>query len=130
MQHTKEPWFIPSEPLSLRGKICAATNDSAIGMFVVADTNSNFPDSAKADSKRIVACVNALAGLSDDALSGGWNFKEMSTRTKAIEDELESYKRMFNRSIRELAEIAELCGGDENAIAIDCVKDLLAARQA
>jgi len=75
-------------------------------------------------------CVKALAGLSYDALDGGWNFKEMSAYTKTTEEELASYKRMFNRSMRELAEIAELCGGDENAVAIDCVKDLLAARQA
>lgn len=60
---------------------------------------------------------------------------EMSAHAKWLEDEnagmkkeLESERRMFNRAIRELAEIAELCGGDENAIAIDCVKDLLAAR--
>jgi hypothetical protein len=77
-----------------------------------------------------VRCVKALDGLSGDALDGGWNFKEMSAHAKALEKELESHKRMFNRAIRELAEIAELCGGDENAIAIDCVKKLLAARQA
>jgi len=85
MTHTKEPWFIPTEPLSLRGKICSSNEDSVIGIFVVADTNHNYPETAKADAKRIVSCVNALEGLSNEALEGGWNFKEMSYYTKSLE---------------------------------------------
>lgn len=125
MPHTAEPWEFKGRSLYEEG---AKSNEIAF-----------FGDEPEdiLNGERAAKCVNALAGLTDDSLNGGWNFKEMSARAKWLEDEnagmkkeLESQCRMFNRAIRELAEIAELCGGDENAIAIDCVKDLLEARQA
>jgi len=70
-------------------------DEGEIGMFVVADTNSNFPDSAKEDSQRIVACVNALDGLAQDSLDGGWNFKEMSAYTKKLEQSLANAKAAY-----------------------------------
>ena len=121
MTHTKEPWRANHANAGKCGYEVAGGDK-----FL----NQVCDDVREDNARRIVACVNALDGLSNDALEGGWNFKEMSAYAKTLEEELASYKRMFNRSIRELAEITELCGGDENAIAIDCVKDLLAARQA
>ena len=118
MKHTEEPWEFKGRSLYEKD---AESNE--IGFF------GDEPQDIS-NGERAAKCGNALTGLSDDALDGGWNFKEISAYTKTLEEELASYKRMFNRSMRELAEITELCGGDENAIAIDCVKDLLAARQA
>ena len=34
-----------------------------------------------------MGCVNALEGLSNDALDGGWNFKSMSKYCKDIESQ-------------------------------------------
>lgn len=125
MPHTAEPWEFKGRSLYEKD-----TRSNEIAFF--GDEQEDV-----LNGERAARCVNALAGLSDDALNGGWCFKEISAHAKWLEDEnasvkkeLESERRMFNRAIRELAEIAELCGGDENAIAIDCVKDLLAARQA
>ena len=124
MPHTAEPWEFKDRSLYQKD---AKSNEIAF-----------FGDEPEdiLNGERAAKCVNALAGLTDDSLSGGWCFKEISAHAKWREDEnasmkkeLESERRMFHRAIRELAEIAELCGGDENAIAIDCVKDLLAARQ-
>lgn len=52
----------------------------------------------------------------------------LRSRVKNLVSQLEEEKRMFDRAIRELTEITELCGGDEDegATAIDCVKTLIA----
>lgn len=86
--HTPEPWRLGHQGME-RGKILATLPDG--GPFVVADTNWNFPESAQADARRIVACVNALQGLSNDALAGGWTYSGIDSYLIALE---KKYKDM------------------------------------
>lgn len=43
------------------------------------------------DARRIVACVNALEGLSDYALLGGWSFRGIESRAKLLENQRDEY---------------------------------------
>lgn len=73
MPHSAEPWEFKGRSLYEKD---ASTNEIAF-----------FGDDAEdvLNGKRSAKCVNALAGLSDDALDGGWNFKEMSAYVKKLE---------------------------------------------
>ena len=54
------------------------------------------------NARRIVACVNALDGLSDDALLGGWSYKGVSAYAQSLEkqrDELESMARLQEKQV-------------------------------
>lgn len=64
-EHTKEPWHL-GEIRSIRGRIYTTMPDG--DEYVLADTNWNFPDDAKANARRIVACVNACEGISTEEL--------------------------------------------------------------
>ncbi len=46
-----------------------------------------------ADYKRIVACVNACAGLSQDALDGNWTAAGISAYAKGLEDKLAEFSK-------------------------------------
>lgn len=63
--HTKEPW------VSHEFRICAGVNTNYLS--VICDTGWNArtrTTQAKANASRIVACVNALAGMNPAALAG------------------------------------------------------------
>ncbi len=64
-EHTPEPWHLGTQ-LVTNLKICVRLEDG--GEYVIADTNWNFPDDAKANARRIVACVNACAGVPTELL--------------------------------------------------------------
>jgi len=49
-------------------------------------------------TSRVQKCATALDGLSDDALDGGWNFREMSAYTKKLEVENAELKAALERS--------------------------------
>ena len=74
MTHTKEPWRLgrftgPASYEEVR-ELCGSMDvvvDTETGPYVLAACNINFPDDAKANARRIVACVNACAGISDEA---------------------------------------------------------------
>lgn len=73
MPHTAEPWEFKDRSLYEKS---AKSNEIAF-----------FGDEPEdiLNGERAAKCVNALAGLSDDALDGGWNFKEMSAYVKKLE---------------------------------------------
>ena len=74
MKHTAEPWRLgrftgPASYEEVR-EMCGAMDvvaDTDDGPYVLAACNTNFPDDARANARRIVACVNVCAGL-DTAL--------------------------------------------------------------
>ena len=74
-EHTPEPWRIgrftgPGSYEKVR-ETCGAMDvvvDTDSGPYVLAGCNINFPDDAKANARRIVACVNACAGLPTEVL--------------------------------------------------------------
>lgn len=75
MKHTKEPWRIgrftrPASYEEVRETcgdmdVVADTDD---GPYVLAGCNTNFPDDARANARRIVACVNACDGIPNEVL--------------------------------------------------------------
>lgn len=79
-KHTKEPWRLgrftgPASYEEVR-EMCGAMDvvaDTDNGPYVLAGCNINFPDDARANASRIVACVNACAGISDEALESWMN---------------------------------------------------------
>lgn len=97
--HTKEPWRVGR----LTHPRYFATVKETIGPhqvavdvdewpLVIADCNINFPEDAKANARRIVACVNACAGIPIDMLeampSGPASLLPMYARLENQRDEL------------------------------------------
>ena len=89
MTHTKEPWRIvncdavPSTNddglrlLEIRaGKTCKVASKGNVAGYIdcggkfVASCNTRADPEAEANARRIVSCVNALAGMNPDALAG------------------------------------------------------------
>lgn len=65
-KHAPEPWRTDAQ-----NGFSQDVHD-ADGNLVAACSEANFGDS---NARRITACVNALEGLNDYALSGGWSFR-------------------------------------------------------
>ncbi len=59
------------------------------------------------DARRIVDCVNALEGLSSDALDGGWNFREMSDYAKKLEAENAELKKELDEIRKHIENFGE-----------------------
>ena len=88
-KHTQGPWSIEQQstcwinckdgsPIaSVRFRQADDSNQSIVSGWRVTDANA----------KRIVTCVNALDGLSQDALDGGWNFKDQGAYTVRVESQ-------------------------------------------
>lgn len=76
MMHTKEPWAQNGHRIESRDEHGVA-NDG----WIVAQCEGM---DAEANTRRIVACVNALEGLNDYALIGGWSFRGFSAYTNKI----------------------------------------------
>ena len=87
MSHTKEPWRIgrfagPASYEVVRETVGATdiVVDTETGVYVLAQCNNNFPEDAKANARRIVACVNACAGISTENLEDNIPVKELALR--------------------------------------------------
>lgn len=73
--------------------------------FVVAHKAGFYqePDT-EANARRLVSCWNALDGLSQDALDGGWNFKDADAYTVRIEKERDSLRAVNAELLEALTE--------------------------
>ncbi len=98
MSHTKEPWRIgrfagPASYEVVRETVGATdiVVDTETGVYVLAQCNNNFPEDAKANASRIVACVNACAGISTENLEDNIPVKELARR--------------YNETIRQRAQL-------------------------
>jgi hypothetical protein len=58
------------------------------GVAVAIDFGTNNPGMREANAHRLVACWNALDGLHDDALGGGWTAAGMNAYAKGLEEKL------------------------------------------
>lgn len=56
--------------------------------IAVAIDFKNAPGMREANAQHLVACWNALDGLPDGALDGGWNVRSMSAYAKGLEEKL------------------------------------------
>ena len=74
-EHTKEPWtngFFNGEAFN----ICSSSDG-----HLIAEVKN------REDRNRIVSCVNACAGLPQDALDGGWTSAGISAYAKKLEQQ-------------------------------------------
>ena len=58
------------------------------GVAVAIDFGANNPGMREGNAQHLVACWNALDGLPDGALDGGWNVRSMSAYAKGLEEKL------------------------------------------
>jgi len=79
--HTAEPWVIKKD------MIYGNNEKESVACVLDGAWPYGIKPNAEANSQRIVSCVNALKGLSDDALEGGWNFKDMSRYCREVEQQ-------------------------------------------
>lgn len=80
-KHTSEPWNLFS-----KNGVVEITNAKRIAIVGWAGFDSTRVDEdAEANARRIVACVNACAGLTDDHFDGGFSVAAMSEYIKRIE---------------------------------------------
>jgi len=78
VSHTKEPWRLgklthPRDYETVRETVGPhdVVVDTDDGVYVLAFCNYNFPQDALANARRIVACVNACAGISTESMEVG-----------------------------------------------------------
>lgn len=97
MEHTKEPWFCRDGD-QFQHDIIVTTDDRLFrGVAPICEIESDFTgpvgDEQKANARRIVACVNALAGVPTEWLEGFTlsnidNVVQENARLKQQRDEL------------------------------------------
>jgi len=68
MKHTKEPWEAKADP-SYYGII---SEIYAGDKFIVGSGGVHSPEEMEANTKRIALCVNACAGITNEALEAGY----------------------------------------------------------
>ena len=87
MKHTPEPWSVAEESFDNDGihESVIRGLDGRAAIAVTLEFGENNPGMREANARRIVACVNALEGLNDDALFGGWSFHGIEAYAKGIE---------------------------------------------
>ena len=83
MKHTREPWVAEK---TLQGRDSSISNSRG-KTIAMAYKNENIDGDDLANAKRIVACVNACAGITNDALEEG-----------LIEEALVAYLGTYDRS--------------------------------
>jgi hypothetical protein len=69
--------------------------DGQAGVAVAIDFGANNPGMRLANAQRLVACWNALDGLHDDALGGGWTAAGMNAYAKGLENKLAAAQELL-----------------------------------
>ena len=70
------------------------------GVAVAIDFGANNPGMREANARRLVNCWNALDGLPDEAIDGGWNVRSMSAYTKALEEKLAAARVLLAEAVK------------------------------
>ena len=108
MSHTPEPWAVSDSPYGaiistasreLRQSWCVSTEDTG---------RKYSAEIAVANARRIVACVNACAGIEQEDFDDGWRAQGLSAYASALEvmrDSLESERDTYRELCGELLEI-------------------------
>ncbi len=68
--------------------------------IAVAIDFKNAPGMREANARRMVACWNALDGLHDDALGGGWTAAGMNAYAKGLENKLAAAQELLVEVVR------------------------------
>lgn len=92
-KHTPEPWYFDT-------KSRVGVDDLSICAVDAIDEYRpggwDFGETSEANARRIVACVNACEGLSQDALDGGWTAKGISDYAKKLEAQRDAIEKQMN----------------------------------
>lgn len=80
--------------------------------IAVAIDFKNAPGMREANARRMVACWNALDGLHDDALGGGWTAAGMNAYAKGLEEKLRVARDML-LAIKKLDDRDDITDHDE-----------------
>lgn len=118
-EHTKEPWRVAEDVFDNDGaseSVIRALDDRA-AVAVTLDFGPNNPGMREANARRIVACVNACAGIKtwylEQLVSEGSSINtEMLNRIKLRCDLLDA----LNRAEHKLAAYVGVCNGDKELI--------------
>lgn len=86
--------------------------DGRAGVAVAIDFGANNPGMREANAQRLVACWNALDGLSDEHLAGGWNARSMSAYAKGLEEKLRVARGLL-LDIKKMDDKSEIADHDE-----------------
>lgn len=81
--HTPEPWSIDKYGCVTAPSVTASHRSIEVGGFSLSGSQL-----AELNSRRIVACINACAGVSNDALDGGWEAAGISAYAQRLESDL------------------------------------------
>jgi hypothetical protein len=108
-QHTPEPWIVSKYAgvFQVRDSSDRIVADAGYGLSTGAD---------EANARRIVACVNALEGLNDDALIGGWSFRGSEAYSKGLEQQRDEL----------LEALAEFLAAADNSVSPESDDDIAA----
>jgi len=98
-EHTKEPWRVCEDNPSI---VIGSDNKKVFYPIIIRDDKVN-----DANAKRTVDCVNALAGLSNDALDDGWSFKDNAHYKRSLEKEIEQLKAINAELVEVLKKVDE-----------------------
>ena len=89
MSHTKEPWRVAEESFDNDGiqeSVIRALGGRAV-IAVTLEFGENNPNMREANARRIVACVNAVAGVTDEQFDGGWTAQGLSKYAVSLEQQ-------------------------------------------
>lgn len=90
-EHTKEPWHTGGD-----GTIIYDNEGWGVANATVFHSRHNGPEEAKGNARRIVACVNACAGIRTEAL------EERAHMLKAYDDTLEAIQKERDELLAEV----------------------------
>ncbi|QFY42954.1 hypothetical protein F6R98_10295 [Candidatus Methylospira mobilis] len=112
--HENEPWYVAeTEPGYITGPGC-----KLIANFMLYATSESDEQSIL-NMRRAVACVNACAGLPQDALDGGWTAAGASTYAAKLEKQRDRLLAALKQTQSDIVE--NDCVMADTAIFIDSV---------
>ncbi|HEU4817709.1 hypothetical protein [Janthinobacterium sp.] len=92
--------------------ICGAGPEFTGHAIAVVIDFKNAPGMREANARRMVACWNALDGLHDDAVGGGWTAAGMNAYAKGLEEKLRMARDML-LAIKKLDDRDDITDHDE-----------------
>lgn len=101
MAHTQEPWkFLEQGDAD---EYCIVTEDGLKWVIAFRINGEMMPDMQRANARRIVACVNACAGISNETLESGVLPKNFSARV--VIPKLEQERNAAWEELRKIREV-------------------------
>lgn len=100
--HTPEPWS--------KNAISPTVYDSE-GIAILRCEGRTLIAENEANASRIVACVNACVGVSDDALDGGWEAAGLSAYANRLEVDLAAVIAQRDELLQTVKAVQTMCHG-------------------